>query len=262
MNIKISKWCGRLGNNIQQVINCLKIAYYTNCNIILPKHNFFNKTVININDEFSINDKILLIDHFFNIRLILNKLNINTGDLFSFEDRSIKIKIKAIIKDLFIIKSNKHMGNNTLTIYIRSGDIFDKKPHPKYIMPPLSYYENIIVNNNYKKIILVSEDTKNPVINTLINKYNIEYSKNTLSTDIEIILSSRNIVGCFGTFLTSLLCLSETIENIYLPSYSNRIPLELDNINIYYTELDKYYKKQFPWKNNREQQQYMLEYKN
>ena len=37
------------------------------------------------------------------------------------------------------------LDENDVVIHIRSGDIFNKCPHPVYIMPPLSYYVNILI---------------------------------------------------------------------------------------------------------------------
>jgi hypothetical protein len=48
-------------------------------------------------------------------------------------------------------------------------------------MPPLSYYVEIINNNNFKNIYLIAEDTLNPCINSLLNMYpNIIFKINTL----------------------------------------------------------------------------------
>ena len=54
---------------------------------------------------------------------------------------------------------------NDVVIHIRSGDIFNKCPHPVYIMPPLSYYVNILNEKNFNKIYLVAADKLNPFIN-------------------------------------------------------------------------------------------------
>ena len=49
MNFIINKWKGRLGNNINQIINALFYCIYTNKNLIIPLHNFFKKNIIILN---------------------------------------------------------------------------------------------------------------------------------------------------------------------------------------------------------------------
>ena len=56
-----------------------------------------------------------------------------------------------ILKNLFIIKNVEPFNNNTLIIHIRGGDIISYKMqiNRHYIIPPISYYKNIIDNNNF-----------------------------------------------------------------------------------------------------------------
>ena len=52
MSFKINIWKGRLGNNINQVINALFYCIYMNTNLIIPKHKYFKNTIIIINNKF------------------------------------------------------------------------------------------------------------------------------------------------------------------------------------------------------------------
>ena len=74
MNLVISKWRGRLGNNIIQLKNILGLALYYNFNIIIPDHKYFNKRYIIIND---------------NINILSKNINDST-DFFSLSDVNIK----------------------------------------------------------------------------------------------------------------------------------------------------------------------------
>ena len=152
------------------------------------------------------------------------------------------------------------MGVDDLVIHIRSGDIFESFPHPKYLPPPLSYYINIIEQNkNYKNIYLVAEDLLNPCTNELLKIYpKINFKLQSLKEDIMLIFSASNIVISYGTFIPQLIYLSKNVKNIYCPSYYNTV---LTNCITHITELKKYYTLMIPWKNTAEQNKIMLEYK-
>lgn len=264
MNIRIKKWGGRLGNNLQQLTNAIQVALYYNYNISILQHKYFNKTYIIINDsikETDDYDKNIIADgngkwadYFYfdkitNIDSELFNLNIN--------------KTLQILKSIFIIKTDYVLGDKDVVFHIRSGDIFTVIPNSKYyIMPPLSYYQNIINNNNFDKIFIISENISNPVINKLIKLYpNIEYYNKGLEDDIKLLLSSKNVVESYGTFTSSLLLLSNNIINIYKPSYQFKSLLSKENfVNIYEYDLDEYYKKLYPWKNTKEQCDFLLNY--
>ena len=139
-NIYIKNWYCRLGNNIIQVINAILIAVYYNYNIILPRHEYFNKTYIILNPRIKIR-----------YRKIINKDNF----YFRYEIPNIDKKVfdennqKAleILRSCFITKHiiNKLLNENDLLIHIRSGDIFDNNPHPNYIMSKLLKQKNLII---------------------------------------------------------------------------------------------------------------------
>ena len=103
-------------------------------------------------------------------------------------------KVRVILKEIFIIKKVKKLDKNDVVIHIRSGDQFSGKP-TTYIPPPLSYYVNIINNNAFNKLIIVAEDTRNPVINKLLKLYpNIIYKKQSLKKDIKLMLGSETLI--------------------------------------------------------------------
>jgi hypothetical protein len=134
----------------------------------------------------------------------------------------------------------KALDAEDLVIHIRSGDIFDKDPHPGYIMPPLSYYLDIIRINTFKNIYLLAEDRKNPCINALLELYpTIQFELQPLEKDVRLILGAVNIVASYGTMIDSLLLFSNNIKRVYRPSYYLRI-INQDHINYITIDLDKY----------------------
>lgn len=252
-HVKINAWYCRLGNNIFQVKNAIHIALFYNVNIILPKHPFFIKQYITINNLISNNNvkSLTAQTDFFYIDKIKNI------DYKCFELNH--EKTLEILREIFIYpKLHLRLNDNDLVIHIRSGDIFIK-PHPIYISSPYSYYENILKNNTFENVYLISENKLNPVIDKLLTNFpNITFKIQTLEQDISMILEAKNIVMDFGTFVPEIVQLSNNIINFYT-SVQTDIYKYRNNINIININLEEYRKKMSPWKNTKEQIKYMLE---
>ena len=236
----LQSWKGRLGNNIHQLSNIIDIA-------IAYKHN--------------VNFKV---DHpLFNLKLIeeyFNKYNnkkIDRGIFFYRGKMSYSSDIyegnieerNNLLKKSFLIKDINKLDEDDLIIHIRSGDIFSTCPNRAYVPPPLSYYINYINKIQHKKIIIISEDKKNPVINKLLQLYkNAEYNKRTLNHDIRIILGATKIIYSIGTFIPKLLLMSDNIKLLYGSEHSQ------------HEELEDYYQIMKPWRNTKIQRDYILTY--
>jgi hypothetical protein len=152
----------------------------------------------------------------------------------------------------------KALDAEDLVIHIRSGDIFDKDPHPAYIMPPLSYYLDIIRTNTFKNIYLLGEDRKNPCINALLELYpSIQFQLQPLEKDIRLILAAVNVVSSYGSMIDSLLLFSNNIKRVYRPSYS-AILFKLESVQYIITDLDEYKESMSPWRNTAEQREMIL----
>ena len=241
--ITIKKWYGRLGNNIIQLITSIQTALYYKTNISIPDHPFFNVNLIEQSiNNFSSNSCFDLEDNFF-FRNHRKAPPIDKEVYLNNEKEAIDL-----VKEAFLKINLPILDKNTIVIHIRSGDIFRQKPHPKYCPPPLSYYTNIIENSNFKKIILISQDTKNPIVECLLNMYpQALYKKNKLIDDIAIILGAKTVVKSVGTFIPQLLKLSNNIEKIYRPKMFSK-------------ELKNYYLKNRPWKRTPQQLDNLLNY--
>ena len=75
-------------------------------------------------------------------------------------------------------------SKDELYIHIRSGDIFSTWIHRLYAQPPLCFYQKILKNFTFKKVILISEYKNNILIKYLLKDYPyIIYNKNDLSLD-------------------------------------------------------------------------------
>jgi hypothetical protein len=246
-NIWIKGWHGRLGNNIIQLKNAIQLAVSKNYNVIVPRHKYFSKTYISLNKQIGINNKrISDPNNYFD--------SPNIPDI----DQN---RVLQILRGCFTINDVKALDAEDLIIHIRSGDIFDKDPHPAYIMPPLSYYVDIIRTNTFKNIYLIAEDRKNPCINALLELYpSIQFQLQPLEKDIRLILAAVNVVASYGSMIDSLLLFSDNIKKVYRPSYYLRI-INQEHINYITIDLDNYKEILSPWKNTAEQRKIMLVYK-
>lgn len=110
--------------------------------------------------------------------------------------------------------------NMTLTIYLRSGDVFSEMPEPHYGQPPWAFYERVLECRRWTSVELIAEDQTNPNYD-LIVKWCQERSLNfremgkQLDEAIRYVMRSRNLVSARGTFVPSLVFLSEGPKNIF-----------------------------------------------
>ena len=245
----IKSWTGRLGNNIQQLVNCIYFAnYFGHKTIKFPNHKFLhgNELILNIEEKTDIQIQ----DTFFYIK----KLNEKYG--FPLNLNNTKISLECL-REIFKIKSNVKFNENDLLIHIRSGDIFSNSPHAYFVPPPFSFYKKVINSRDWNDIYIVAEDTKNPIINKLLNTFDIKFKKQSLEDDIKMILGFHNICFGVGTFIPSLLLFSSEIKNIFYPKYCERYMIQHLQCNKYVTLL-KDYIKPGDWKNTPKQQLIIL----
>ena len=239
--IILKGWFGRLGNNIIQLSNIIDIALTYKHNIVFQvNHRFFNIKIIQ--NHFN---------QYKNNKTITDKFNFYYKNKLKYSNEIFKVnkeKRNKILKEAFLINDINKLNEDDLIIHIRSGDIFSLNPHPNYVPPPLSYYTKQIDKYKYKKIIIVCEDRVNPVINKLLELYeNSIYKKNNLIDDIRILLGASNIIFSVGTFVPSLMLLSENIKYLYGNSFDNK-------------DLKYYYEVMKPWKNTKQQRDYIITY--
>lgn len=244
----ITKWVGRNGNNILQIIR--SIYYAEVCGykrVIFPKHLFFTSTEIEINIKANINMKI------------------EKGVFFSLKSYGIRDPSPKVMKEITRTYINpilsfklpqKTDNNHIVGIHIRSGDTFTNNPHSAYVPCPLKFYEKVL--EKYKQGYIVYEDTKNPCVNILIKKHNSQ-SKDVIN-DIQTLCSFRNIAIGFGTFGYMIYLLSNCVEYVWSPDYvKDHLPQGNWDCCLNVIDLPGYIKVG-TWKNSREQREMIIQY--
>lgn len=252
---KVIFFCEILG--CKQILLNKKYYWYIKNRIYHRKHKMIiEPSELKYNDNSKIIDKTFIFFHYANI--------------FKGEFRISLLK-NEIIKNLPVLNINITIKD--LFIYIRSGDIFMKTdPCTYYAQPPYCFYEKILINNNYTKIYLISENKKNPVINRLLNSYpNLIYNINDIKIDMVYLIKAYNIVGTKSTFLKCLIELNDNLQILYEYDlyFNDKYDKTLKTFNfqkkdyiIYKMKSSKKYKKMMrKWKNTKSQRKLMLKEK-
>ena len=229
--LKLIKGCGRTGN----FIICLLYA------ITYAKKNGFEKidfSKIHWSPNPSINKK--LINDFFNkLEIIISKESNSdyiatefTVDKFykmvplSFEERI--DTIKQYIKPIMNINPQL-IGDNDLVIHLRSGDIM-VGGNTEMIQPPLEFYKKVIESNKWDKIYVITErEPLNPIYNVLKESYEnvitfVEDKRNrengyNFKKDFDYLIGAKHYVPCQSSLCPFIIQISDTIKNVYVPSY-------------------------------------------
>ena len=124
------------------------------------------------------------------------------------------------------VQAHDDLDSKTLTIHIRSGDIFSATDvHGDYGQPPLSYYILAINDFSPEYVVLVYENERNPIIEPLqqfLRSMNIGFrvQSSSLSEDVKILSSCTSLVVSRGTFALGPMSFSQSLKKIYCFSAS------------------------------------------
>lgn len=249
---KIKQWFGRSGNNLVQILHMIVDSKNKNCCII----DNFNHPLFYVYNN------------------IIDKDGLKENKVYEWlwdEKFTQKINLsvlKKIYNNHIKFKYQNEGKVYDVGIHIRAGDIFEieNRSHPIYLQPPLSFYEKIINENKNKKISIVYQDNKNPVINKLLEKYknisNIVFQSSNIVEDILTLSRCKTLVMSMGTFTLIPYMISTTIEDIIVPTYMKRKEIWFGLQDDFVKDIElKGYMEIGYWKNSSEQRDLMVNYK-
>ena len=250
------KWYGRLGNNIIQVSNAVYLAELMNVSTIYVDPGFCR-----INNNVEIKEKNITIIPTKNIP---NDAHPMESSIFQFDidDHNPEDRVLTFASE--VLKGIPHINtsDDELYIHIRSGDIFNHNPSCYYGQPPLCFYEAIINKWGFKRIFILTDSMSNPVIRHLMDRYDADVVIIDLEATIGYILSARNLVVSFGTFIPSLLRLIPDDPSKRIFRYGNNFRYCTDIWKkITYLEPSKNYVDKLlseNWKNTKKQRKMMI----
>ena len=273
-----------IGNYIFHLCHTILLAKFNRNKIIIPINNSLSALYpFELILDFRMNkDEEPYID-------ILDEFNIHPNKIVkdnnTFFDRYSCIK-KYLIPNQLNIEFKK-TNKDCLVIHCRSGDIFNRNGvNEKYSQPPLSYYIDIIENNKYNEIIILTNNNSNvskkdnsynsellinPIIKPLIELYPyIQLQNNkTVEYDFLTLCNCYNLVLSRGSFSVAASILNNNLINLYIPIFDCKNDDNFGN-NIYLdnkkysfkihrnSKSIKYGNKMFKWKNTDSQRLLML----
>jgi hypothetical protein len=264
----ISQWCGRFGNNIQQISNAIYYCKEKGLNFNSPD----NELVNSFGQIFGDNNCHSAL-YFFHIpsKLGHGRPDFEINNLESLFSERREICQKYIYPNLKINFENIiELPEDTVVMHIRSGDIFSRRNYycpvvSNYLQNPLSYYTKIA--EKYNRIIVLTEDYNNPVISELEKNEKIEIKILDITQTIEIMLSAKNIVTSgVSSFAIACVLLSKNIKKMYcsnlvVEEILNQRDLQDTKVEIEVIGIDtERYIRWNEWLNTDEQRKLMLEY--
>jgi hypothetical protein len=159
-------------------------------------------------------------------------------------------------------RSESPRGASTLTVHIRSGDIYSKKRvHSDYGQPPFGFIKKVLERGAWSDVVVVRENNRSPVVLKTIaylarRKIPFILTGENFETAIAELFRAHNLVLSTGTFSIPALCMSQTIKNVY---FFEEDPTErwgvgrIDAFRARFTEKTGLFVKLVwrPWKNSR-----------
>ena len=211
MPIRISKWYGRLGNNIQQCAVGIMIAKLRNDTFQNLRHDIIKPIYLDFRKDRKNELGKIYLNDFFYWNGYIRSPNISSYKLY----REVqKICQTYILPKLDIPKIS--LPQETLVIHIRSGDVFaEGMDFYNFIPNPYVYYLKLI--NFYDKVLIVTEkDKNNPVINKLKDNSKVTIQSKSVKEDFATLLGAKNLATSgTSTFPIAASLCSLNLENLY-----------------------------------------------
>ena len=271
MTYSVSHWSGRLGNNIQQVANCIVAAEFLGVSMEQKlSHEIIGKFHLSFGEKENERS-----GRFYSWEPLVHCEHgcYEGGNEIGVERDLIYKKMNGICKSYIsphlILPEKEVLGNDTIVMHLRSGDnyhrIFD--PPTNYIPNPLVFYLNLI--ESFDRCILITEpDKENPLVHELEKIDKVQIQSSTVADDFATLMNAKNIaLSGVGTFAMAAALCSKHITNLYttnllLTEHLNYTMLMGTPVNVHVMELENYLPV-FPcsWKNSEEQRQFIMDYR-
>ena len=274
MTFSVSHWSGRLGNNIQQIANCIMAAEkYKSTFRQKLDHDIISKYDVNFEEllasDWSGEGRYYSWEALTHCEKGIYEGGNETGLGVEYIYRNMRKTCQKHIAPNLKLPQKDTIGDDTIVMHLRSGvnyhRIFD--PPTNYIPNPLIFYLNLI--ESYDKCILITEqDRENPIVHELAKIDKVQIQSSTVADDFATLMSAENVaLSGVGTFAMAAALCSSTIKNLYttdllLTEHLNYTMLYNTSVDVNVMELDNYLPV-FPcsWKNTEEQRKFIIDYR-
>ena len=271
MSFSVSHWSGRLGNNIQQIANCIMLAE--------KKEGVFEQNLDhNIIPKFQLpfgDSKLSASGRFYSWEPLVHcekgcyEGGNETGLEVDYIYKNIQRVCKGFIAPYLKIPEKESLDDRTIVMHLRSGDNYHRifNPPTNYIPNPLIFYLNLI--DSFDKCILITEpDRQNPIVHELMKIDKVEIQSSTVADDFATLMSAKHLaLSGVGTYAMAAALCSTNITDLYttdllLTEHLNYSMLFDSNVIVNVMELENYLPV-FPcsWKNTEDQRKLILEYR-
>jgi hypothetical protein len=263
---------GRLGNSVIQVLNALTLAKNLGVEIILfHRFDLIDNATLYLGAGVTL-QRTSLAQRRGNVRplVIWRTAAMRRTEILlkpcSPEAATARV---ALGRALAGAQSREQEPRDTLTVHIRSGDVFGSSPHPGYGQPPLAFYTQVISHRSWTSVAVISEDLGNPVSDAVRRWCENEGIRVTqqcldLPETIKVLAGAHAIAAGRGTFVPALVYLFSLERELYLFEPSDE-PLLCDpSITLYEVrDSEGRYVEEIlnnNWHNDQAQRTMMLEY--
>ncbi len=276
MTFEVSHWSGRLGNNVQQVANCIMAAEkYQSTFMQKLDHDIISNYTVDFNTMTGISQWNGKGRYYTWEGLVHCEKGIVEGGNETGVDRDyIYANMRRICKEYVApflkLPEKETIGDETIVMHLRSGDNYHRifNPPTNYVPNPLIFYLNLI--ESFEKCILITEpDDKNPIVHELKKIDKVQIQSSTVAEDFATLMSAKNVaLSGVGTFAMAAALCSSNIENLYttdllLTEHLNYTMLFNTDVEVHVMELGEDYIPVIPcsWANTEEQRQFILDYR-
>ena len=264
MIANITEWTGRTGNNVIQLINCLYYAFYLHDfkKITFPQHPLFSTQTIISNNNSDDKKKTKEYKPIHSTFFYAKKLG------FTLEPYQMREIAQTYLTNIVTVSIPTSVENNDneLYIHIRGGDTFNRGI--MLLQNPLKLYTDILQDpsyDTYTRIIVVYEDTRNPVVQALQDIHNprLHFQSSSIKTDIETLCRAKHLLMSLSTFSLLIYFLSSNIQHILLPEFMEQewYPNMKWNVDKTLFTLEKYSISTWKYLNPYQKNQLLLHYK-
>ena len=270
MTYSVSHWSGRLGNNIQQVANCIMAAEKNKTDFSQTlDHDIISKFEVNFGSQnpsksgrFYAWEALVHCEH--ECYEGGNEIGVSVEHVY----RNMRRVCKRIAPNLKL-PNKDFIGDDTIVMHLRSGDNYHRifEPPTNYVPNPLIFYLNLI--DSFDKCILITEpDRENPIVHELMKIDKVQVQSSTVADDFATLMSARNVaLSGVGTFAMAAALCSTRIKNLYttnllLTEHLNYSMMYNTDVELHVMDLENYLPV-FPcsWKNTEEQRKFILDYR-
>jgi len=216
---------GRLGNSIVQVLNSLAIARHLHSSqIYFHVFQAIGNASLSLSATIRLSPLRIARARRFRPPGVIWRTYAMTplGVLQDPFDKGFELAREELRRGLNVLQRSlpRSPADDVLTVYLRSGDIFAGPSEPDYGQPPWAFYEKVLQFKAWSRVELVTEDKGNPTYEPILEwcrkrSTPVDVLGASLEEAVEAVLRSSHVVSARGTFVPSLLFLTDDDKEVF-----------------------------------------------